>query len=251
MLEVRRLSVSYGSIGAVQSVSLQVPKGKVVALIGSSGAGKSTILKAIAGHLSPRSGQVIHNGADITGLSPMELIRRGIALASGQGWVFPELTIHDNLVLGHCANLGASDLISATHQVYSLLPSLGEKRGQSAGTLWPSLRKMLLMGRALMSDPGVLLVDESLWDPDPVVALTMGALLRALARRDKAVLLAGRNAALALDVSTYAYVLEAGRIVGKGAPEALRREGDTIHKYLGEPPARKRYVWRAKYGRNS
>lgn len=251
MLEVRRLSVSYGSIGVIHSVSLRVPKGRVVALTGPPGAGKSTVLKAIMGHLTPRSGQVIHNGTDITWLSPIETIARGIVLVSGQGRVFPELTVHENLLLGHRATPGSNDASDAARRVYSLLPCLNETSNQSAGTLWPHLRNMLLIGRALMSDPDVLLVEESLWDHDPILPDTIGSLFRTLVRQNKAVLLAARNIDVALEAASYTYVLESGSVIDRGTSRVLLRESDTIHKYSEEPPARKRYAWRAKYGRNS
>jgi branched-chain amino acid transport system ATP-binding protein len=233
LLEVRDLEVSYGHIEAVKGVSFFVTSGELVCLIGANGAGKTTTLKALAGMLPPRGGTVSFDGAPITGLPSYELVRRGIALVPEGRGIFSRLTVVENLQLGAYARTDGSAMNKDLEYVLELLPHLAERRSQVAGTLSGGEQQMLAIGRALMSRPRLLLLDEPSMGLAPMLVQKIFEIVRRIAQEGVTLLLVEQNAKLALEVSQRGYVMEGGQIALTDSAPALLKNPQVQHAYLG------------------
>ncbi|HHX28633.1 MAG: ABC transporter ATP-binding protein [Bacillota bacterium] len=234
MLEIQDLHVSYGAIKAVQGINLKVPDGKIVALIGTNGAGKSTTLRTICGLLRPEAGRILLDGDDITRLPPQDIVKRGISMVPEGRHVFPDLTVYENLMLGAYIRTNQKEVQEELEGVYGLFPRLQERRQQLAGTLSGGEQQMLALGRALMADPKMLLMDEPSLGLAPVLVQEIFALIERIHRQGKTLLLIEQNARAALTVADYAYVLETGRIAMEGTGTELLANDEVRRIYLGE-----------------
>jgi branched-chain amino acid transport system ATP-binding protein len=237
MLSVRGLCAGYGKVQVLHDISIDVPQGKLVTLIGSNGSGKTTTMRAISGMLAPGSGRVELGGRDITGLPSYAVTRRGLAHAPEGRRVFPTLSVNDNLTLGAFARLAyrraRGDVEADRERVFELFPRLRERRLQAAGTLSGGEQQMLAMGRALMLDPDVLLLDEPSMGLAPRLVAEVFRTLAQLKARGITMLLVEQFAAAALQVADYGYVLENGRIGLHGPAARLRDDPAVRAAYLG------------------
>jgi branched-chain amino acid transport system ATP-binding protein len=234
MLEISGLSVSYGAIQAVQGIDLSVPDGKIVALVGTNGAGKSTTLRTICGLLRPDRGKILLDGEDITRLPPQEIVKRGISMVPEGRKVFSDLTVYENLSLGAYVRTSQAAVKESMDGVYGLFPRLKERERQLAGTLSGGEQQMLALGRGLMADPRLLLLDEPSLGLAPVLVQEIFALIKRINGQGKTLLLIEQNARAALTVCDYAYVLETGRIAIEGTGKELLSNDDVRKVYLGE-----------------
>lgn len=232
-LDVRSLAVRYGDLVGVADVSLQVQAGSVVALIGSNGAGKTTTLNAIAGLVPVTAGQVTWQGEDITGQPAYAVVKRGLAL-SPEGWrLFVGQTVEQNLRLGATTLRDRSRLPRALDRVFAFFPRLAERRRQRAGTLSGGERQMLAMGRALMSEPRMLLLDEPSLGLAPAAVEALYETLVRLHRDGMTMLLAEQSVELALEIAQHAFVLQTGRSVLDGPAAQLAQNPEVQRIYLG------------------
>jgi branched-chain amino acid transport system ATP-binding protein len=238
MLKVENLYAGYGSSEVLTGVSLEVAQGRVVALIGANGAGKTTTMRAISGMLKPRRGRVLLDGKPVQGKDASRIAGLGLAHAPEGRRVFGPLSVEDNLLLGAYGRLplfwgfrsrAARDL----NKVYVLFPVLRERRLQSAGTLSGGEQQMLAIGRALMADPKVMLLDEPSMGLAPVIVQEVFATIQRLKASGLTLLLVEQFARSALEVADYAYVMERGRIVAEGVPDELYRDERVLAAYLG------------------
>jgi branched-chain amino acid transport system ATP-binding protein len=234
VLEVQNLSVRYGAITALHGISLSVPPTGIVTLIGGNGAGKTTTLRAISGMVRPASGRIVFDGRDITGLPPHEIVRLGLAHSPEGRLVFANLTVMENLRMGAYLQRDARWIASELEHVFSMFPRLKERLGQPAGTLSGGEQQMLAIGRALMSRPRFLMLDEPSLGIAPLLVKEIFARLVELNReRSLPILLVEQNAHLALEVSTHGYVLETGRVLLSDRSEVLRDSPQVRDAYLG------------------
>ena len=232
MLEVRDLRVSYGKIEAVKGISFSVPAGQVVTLIGGNGAGKTTTLRTLSGLLPVVSGDVIFEGQRITGMPAHEVVRRGIAHSPEGRKIFPRMSVVENLELGAFTRNDRSGIDSDIAHVYELFPVLGERAQQAAGTLSGGEQQMLAMGRAMMSRPRLLMLDEPSMGLSPIMMERIFSTIRTLKDAGTTILLVEQNAQAALTLADHGYVIETGKIV-------LSDEG---RKLLGNEQVRKAYL---------
>jgi len=233
LLSVRNLAVRYGDLIGVSDVSLDVPAGSVVALLGSNGAGKTTTLNAIAGLVPPAAGSIAWQGAEIAGQPAHAIVRRGLAL-SPEGWrLFVQQTVEQNLRLGATPLPEQRRVPALLERVFTLFPRLSERRKQRAGTLSGGERQMLACGRALMSDPKLLMLDEPSLGLAPAVVESMYETLKRLRQEGMTLLLAEQAVELALEVADHAYVLQTGRTVLQGPAAQLADDRDVQRIYLG------------------
>lgn len=233
MLNVSKLCSGYGAITALTDLDLEVPAKGLIALIGSNGAGKSTALNTIAGLHKPTSGQVTLDGRDITGVGAHRAVRAGLALVPEGRMVAPPLTVEENLELARFARRDRTKHRETLAQVYELFPRLAERRSQHAGLLSGGEQQMLALGRALMTQPRVMLLDEPSMGLAPsIVDIVFDAIAR-IRQLDLAILLVEQNAAIALSIADYAYVLERGHLVLEGRPADLAEAPEVIEAYLG------------------
>jgi branched-chain amino acid transport system ATP-binding protein len=231
MLELENISASYGAIHALEAVSLSVPAGQVVCLLGANGAGKTTTLNCISGVVPLATGRIRFDGEDITGLSIDKIVARGVVQVPEGREIFPEMTVSDNLLLGCWVNRkGAGDLFE---HVYDYFPRLKERRQQAAGTLSGGEQQMLMIGRALMARPKLLLMDEPSLGLSPVLIEQVFAILARINREGVPILLVEQNARVALAASQYAYVLENGEIRLHGTSADLAENPEIRAAYLG------------------
>ena len=234
MLEVHNLSVQYGAITALHGISLTVPAGGIVTLIGGNGAGKTTTLRAISGMVKPTSGRILFDGQDITGWAPHEIVRRGLAHSPEGRLVFANLTVMENLQMGAYLQRDSQWIASELEYVFGMFPRLQERREQHAGTLSGGEQQMLAIGRALMSRPRFLMLDEPSLGIAPLLVKEIFARLVELNReRSLPILLVEQNAHLALEVSTHGYVLETGRVLLSDRSAVLRDSPEVRSAYLG------------------
>lgn len=234
MLEVHNLSVQYGAITALHGISLTVPAGGIVTLIGGNGAGKTTTLRAISGMVKPTSGRILFDGQDITGLAPHEIVRRGLAHSPEGRLVFANLTVMENLQMGAYLQRDSQWIASELEYVFGMFPRLRERREQHAGTLSGGEQQMLAIGRALMSRPRFLMLDEPSLGIAPLLVKEIFARLVELNReRLLPILLVEQNAHLALEVSSHGYVLETGRVLLSDRSSVLRDSPEVRSAYLG------------------
>jgi branched-chain amino acid transport system ATP-binding protein len=234
VLEVQNLSVRYGAITALHGISLTVPACGIVTLIGGNGAGKTTTLRAISGMVKPASGRILFDGQDITGLPPHEIVRRGLAHSPEGRLVFANLTVLENLHMGAYLQRDARWIASELDHVFTMFPRLRERRDQAAGTLSGGEQQMLAIGRALMSRPRFLMLDEPSLGIAPLLVKEIFARLVELNReRSLPILLVEQNAHLALEVSSHGYVLETGRVLLSDRSSVLRDSPEVRSAYLG------------------
>ena len=231
MLKINDLRVNYGGIEAVKGVNFSVPEGSIVTLIGANGAGKSTILRTIAGLVKPAQGSVEFLGENITGLSPDKIVTRGITLVPEGRRVFPDLTVLENLKIG--AYLRKDNLSSDLEWVYSLFPRLKERSWQAAGTLSGGEQQMLAVGRALMSRPKLIMMDEPSLGLAPLIVKDIFSIIREVNKQGVTVLLIEQNANMALHTADIGYVLETGRLTMSGSGQELLSNPDVKKAYLG------------------
>jgi branched-chain amino acid transport system ATP-binding protein len=233
LLEVDAVETYYGRVQALRRVSLTVDEGEVVTLIGSNGAGKTTTLRTISGLARPARGQVRLRGVNIAGLSPDRVVRRGIGHAPEGRRVFARMSVRDNLFLGAYIRDDATTIRSDEETVFRLFPRLQERRNQIAGTLSGGEQQMLAIGRAMMSRPKLLLLDEPSLGLAPILVDTIFQVIREINKQGTTILLIEQNAAKALQVANRGYVLETGRIVKEGTAKALLESPDVQRAYLG------------------
>jgi branched-chain amino acid transport system ATP-binding protein len=232
-LRVRHLEVRYGDLVGVADVSLEVPAGSVVALLGSNGAGKTTTLNAIAGLVRASSGSIEWAGEPITRFPAFAIVPKGLAL-SPEGWrLFVGQTVEQNLRLGATALSDKSGITRGLERVYAIFPRLAERRRQRAGTLSGGERQMLALGRALMSEPKLLMLDEPSLGLAPAIVDTLYDTLRRLHAEGLTLLLAEQSVPLALELADHAYVLQTGRTVLDGPADALAKDPQVQRIYLG------------------
>ena len=234
MLEVTGLSVAYGGIRAVRSITFHVAEGETVALIGANGAGKTSTLKALARLLDPAGGCVRFLGEDLTRLAPHRLVEKGIALVPEGRGVFPRLSVAENLAMGAFVRRDRAAVAADSERIYDLFPRLRERAGQLAGTLSGGEQQMLAIGRALMSRPRLLLLDEPSMGLAPLMVQKIFEVVRAVAAEGMTILLVEQNAKLALQTSSRAYVLESGEIILNGPADDLLADRRVRAAYLGE-----------------
>jgi branched-chain amino acid transport system ATP-binding protein len=234
MLKIENLSVHYGGIHALQGIDLEVPDGKIVTLIGANGAGKSTTLGAIVGLVKSSNGRVVYGEKEITGRPVKEIVEGGVVLVPEGRRVFPNLTVRENLTLGAFARVNKDEVESDRERVFKLFPRLLEREKQKAGTLSGGEQQMLAVGRALMSKPKLLMMDEPSLGLAPIVSCMIFDIIREINASGVTVLLVEQNAKAALEEADYGYVLETGRITLQGTGEELLADDRVRKSYLGE-----------------
>ncbi len=232
ILEIRDLTVSYGGIEAVKGISLDVPEGEIVTLIGANGAGKSTTLKTIAGLVKSKTASIKFMGNEISGMTPDKIVTSGITLVPEGRRVFPNLTVKENLRIG--AYLRKDSLDKDFDYVYSLFPRLKEREWQLAGTLSGGEQQMLAVARALMSKPKLIMMDEPSLGLAPLVVKSIFDIIKTINEQCITVLLIEQNANMALQAANTAYVLETGRITMTGTGSELLRDERIKEAYLGK-----------------
>jgi branched-chain amino acid transport system ATP-binding protein len=234
LLEVRGLKVSYGGINAVKGIDLDVNRGELVTLIGANGAGKTTTLKSIAGLIRPAAGRIHYNGNDITAHPAFELVRQGLALVPEGRGVFGRLTVEENLAMGAYSRHDRARIAADFDRTYALLPRLAERRRQIAGTLSGGEQQMLAIGRALMSRPRMLLLDEPSMGLAPFLVQKIFETIRAVAAEGVTLLLVEQNARLALETCQRGYVMESGQITLADSAARMLADPRVRLAYLGE-----------------
>ncbi len=232
MIELRNLAVHYGRVAAVHDVSLAFPDG-INCIIGSNGAGKSTIMRAISGLIRPRSGNILFEGEPIENLSPKGIVERGIAHVPEGRHVFPELTVEENLKIGAYLRKDGAAVKRDYDQICSVFPRLAERRKQFANTLSGGEQQMLAIGRAIMAAPKLVLMDEPSMGLSPVMVGAMADVIRAINAEGKSVLLVEQNANVALGLSTEAAVIEQGRISLRGKAADMKDDEHVRVAYIG------------------
>jgi len=234
MLEIKNLTVSYGAIGALKGISLEVPPGDIVTLIGANGAGKTTTLRAVSGLLKVSGGEVIYEGKNIANLPPHEIVKLGISHVPEGRMVFANLSVKENLMMGAYLQTDRKAVAAELERVHHLFPRLQERERQMAGTLSGGEQQMLAIGRALMSRPRFLMLDEPSLGIAPLLVKTIFEKIIEINREQKiSILLVEQNANLALEISRYGYVLETGRIILQDLSSALRQSPQVRSAYLG------------------
>jgi branched-chain amino acid transport system ATP-binding protein len=234
LLEVKGLAVGYGGISAVRGIDLVVEQGELVALIGANGAGKTTTLKALAGMVPPSHGSVHYDGQSITRLPSYQLIRKGIALVPEGRGVFTRLTVEENLAMGAYIRDDRAAVRTDLERIFGLFPRLKERRAQVAGTLSGGEQQMLAIGRAMMSRPRLLLLDEPSMGLAPLMVQKIFEVIDAISKDGVTILLVEQNAKLALQAATRGYVMESGEIVLADTADVLLASAQVRQAYLGE-----------------
>ena len=234
MLKVRDLVVAYGGIEALKGISLDVPDGKIVTLIGANGAGKSTLLRSIIGLVKVKSGSVEYNGDKLTGLNSQQIVSKGLTLVPEGRRVFPNLTVLENLRIGAYMRKDEDGIAADIKRIYEIFPRLEERNWQMAGTLTGGEQQMLALGRALMSRPKLMMMDEPSLGLAPLVIKEIFNIIRSINENGTTVLLVEQNANMALKVAHHAYVLETGRIMMEGSGKELLENEEIKEAYLGK-----------------
>jgi branched-chain amino acid transport system ATP-binding protein len=233
LLDAQDVWAGYGEAVVVRGLSLRVPEGAIVALVGVNGAGKTTLLCTLSGLVRPTRGRIVYDGRDITHLPPDRIVEAGLLQVPEGRKLFPALTVYENLAVGATAARARRRRQENLEFVYSLFPLLRERRNQLAGTLSGGEQQMLALGRALMADPRLLMLDETSLGLAPLVVDEIFEAITALNRRGLTVLLVEQNTALALEVAGYAYVLEHGQVVLEGRAADLAADDRVRKAYLG------------------
>jgi branched-chain amino acid transport system ATP-binding protein len=232
-LEVRNLHTFYGNIHALKGVSLEVRDGEIVSLIGANGAGKTTTLKTISGVLRPRLGEVLFDGQPIHGLEAHQIVQLGLCQAPEGRRIFPRMTVKENLEMGAFTRRDQSAIADDLERVFGLFPRLRERLSQKGGTLSGGEQQMLAIGRALMSSPKLLLLDEPSMGLAPILVETIFSTIVEINRRGTTVLLVEQNALMALSIAHRGYVLETGQIVLADTAASLQQNESVQKAYLG------------------
>jgi branched-chain amino acid transport system ATP-binding protein len=233
MLEIDALDVRFGEVQVLAGVNIRVGQGEIVSLIGANGAGKTTLLKTISGLVRPTAGRIAFDGASLVGLTPDAIVARGIAHVPEGRRIFPQLNVHENLRVGAHLVRDAQKMKSQLERVYSLFPLLKERRKQSGQTLSGGEQQMLALGRAMMSEPRLLLLDEPSLGLAPLVLLEVARTIAIFREEGVSILLVEQNANLALALSQHGYVLERGSITLSDTATNLRNNPKIIESYLG------------------
>ncbi len=233
MLELREVTVSYGMIDALRGISLSVKQGEIVALIGANGAGKSTTLMSISGVATLRSGRILYEGKEISSLPSYEIVRLGISQVPEGRRIFPRMTVRENLEMGAFRE-NKDELLSQIARVYDMFPALAERGKQLGGTLSGGEQQMLAIGRALMSKPRLLLLDEPSLGLAPIIVGRIFKIIKEINDQGTTVLLVEQNAKAALRLAHRAYVMETGKIVMQGDALELEKDPGIKKAYLGE-----------------
>ena len=233
LLEVRNLHVHYQKVAALKGISLEVPSGGIVTIIGANGAGKSTTLRSISGLTKPSKGEIHFDGQRIDNLPPEKIVARGIAHVPEGRRVFPDLTVEENLRIGAFLRTDKSKIEADIEDIFQRFPRLKERRTQWARTLSGGEQQMVAIGRALMSGPKLLLLDEPSMGLSPVMVQEMARIVSDIAERGVPVVLVEQNAGLALKLASYAYVLEIGTVAVEGKAADLKTNDHVRRAYLG------------------
>ncbi|MAC80943.1 MAG: ABC transporter ATP-binding protein [Rhodobacteraceae bacterium] len=233
MLEVRDLTVTYGKHVALDRASLTVEKGRMVAILGANGAGKSSLLGAIGGRVKPASGDIRYRGRSLLTLPPHQLVEEGIALVPEGRGIFPGFTVEENLRLGAIPARARDTEETRLWEIFALFPKLAQRRGQIAGTMSGGEQQMVAIGRALMSNPDLLLLDEPSLGLAPIVVKEVFAALSGIRATGLTILMVEQNARATLDLADYAYLVEVGRISGSGPADQIRSDPAVIRAFLG------------------
>ena len=234
MLEVKDLQVYYGVIQALKGISFHVNQGEVIALIGANGAGKTTTLQTLTGILSPKSGSIVFEGKDLTRTPAHKIVEMGMAHVPEGRRVFADMSVYENLLLGAYTRKDKAEIAESLASVYKRFPRLEERKGQRAGTLSGGEQQMLAMGRALMSRPRIILMDEPSMGLSPIFVDEIFDIIREVSESGTTVLLVEQNAKKALSIADRAYVLETGSITMDGKAEDLLNDEAVQKAYLGE-----------------
>ncbi|WP_337590279.1 ABC transporter ATP-binding protein [Kribbella antibiotica] len=234
MLEVRDLEVAYGKIVAVKKISFSVEQGQVVSLIGTNGAGKTTTLRTISGLLRPTHGEIWFQGERIDNVAAHDIVTRGLAHSPEGRRIFPRLTVEENLLLGAFSRRDPAGIRTDLDSAYDLFPILGERRKQPAGTFSGGEQQMLAMGRAMMSRPKLMMLDEPSMGLSPIMMKRIMSTVTELQKQGTTILLVEQNAQAALKRADYGYVLEVGQIKLSGTGRELLVNDDVRKAYLGE-----------------
>ena len=233
MLEVTNLEAAYGAVQALRGVSLHVDQGKIVALLGANGAGKTTVLKTISGIVEPRRGGVRFDGHDLVGMEPDRIVAAGLGHVPEGREIFKMRTVQENLVLGAYLRRDRAAIDADMQRIFDYFPILRERRQQRAGLLSGGQQQMLAIARALMGKPRALLMDEPSLGLSPLLVKEIFSIIRRLRDEGMTILLVEQNASVALDVADYGYVMEVGRIVMEDSAQALRDNPTIREYYLG------------------
>jgi branched-chain amino acid transport system ATP-binding protein len=234
LLELKKLEVAYGGIQAVKGIDLEVGEGELVCLIGANGAGKTTTLKGICGLLPVKGGKIFYGGDNVTGKPAFQLVRRGLAMVPEGRGVFGALTIEENLAMGAYIRSDRDGIKADIERVFHLFPRLRERRRQTAGTMSGGEQQMLAMGRAMMSRPKLLLLDEPSMGLAPLMVQKVFETIITISGEGVTILLIEQNAKLALEVSKRGYVMESGEVTLSGAASSLLHDPKVRAAYLGE-----------------
>ena len=233
MLDVKQLQVAYGGIKAIKGIDFHVNEGELVTLIGANGAGKSSTLRALSGLIKPAGGTVTYNGRDITAVPSHALVGLGIALCPEGRGVFARLNVHENLLMGAYARNDKVQVSREVEEIYEMIPRLKERTLQMAGTLSGGEQQMLAIGRAMLAQPKLLMLDEPSMGLAPLMVEKIFEIIRLIASRGTTILLIEQNAALALENATRGYVLESGEITLQGDAKVLLADPRVKEAYLG------------------
>lgn len=233
MLKIENLSVSYGGINALRSVNLQIEENKIVTLIGSNGAGKSSTLRAIMG-LVKKEGRITYDGEDLSALKTKDIVKKGIVLVPEGRKVFSNLTVEENLILGAYTRNDKDGIKKDMDNVYDLFPRLKERSWQKSGTLSGGEQQMLAVGRAMMTKPKILMMDEPSLGLAPILVKEIFSIIKEIHRLGNTILLVEQNAKKALEIADYGYVLETGSLVLEGPGKELLVNDKVKEAYLGE-----------------
>jgi len=234
MLKVENLVVAYGGIEALKGISLEVEEGKIVTLVGANGAGKSTTLRSITGLVKPKSGSITYNGVNLLNMKTQDIVKLGITLVPEGRRIFPNLTVLENLKLGAYFRKDVDNIKKDLDWVYSLFPILKERNWQMAGTLSGGEQQMLAVGRALMSKPKLLMMDEPSLGLAPLIVKELFEIIKEIHNQGVTILLIEQNANAALHIADIGYVIETGNIKLKGEGKELLNNDEVRKAYLGE-----------------
>lgn len=238
MLKVKDLVVSYGGIEALKGIDIEVKKGEIVTLVGANGAGKSTLLRAVVGLVKSKNGSIFYEGQEILGQKSQNIVTKGITLVPEGRRVFPNLTVLENIKLGAYFRKDTKKIEDDIQWVYSLFPRLKERNWQLAGTLSGGEQQMLAVGRALMSNPKLLMMDEPSLGLAPLIVKDIFNIIKEIREKGVTILLIEQNANVALKIADRGYVLETGKITIKGSGKSLLQNEDIKKAYLGESVAK-------------
>lgn len=233
MLNINNINVYYGAIHAIKGISLEVKEGEIVTLIGANGAGKSTILKTISGLLRPKTGEIIYQNTKLHTLQAQDIVKVGVCQVPEGRRVFANMSVRENLELGAYLEKDMTKVKDSMEHVFSKFPRLKERIGQLAGTLSGGEQQMLAIGRAMMSRPKLMLLDEPSMGLAPLLVKEIFSIIKEIHAAGTTILLVEQNANMALSIANFAYVLETGKIVLEGKPEELIQSEEIRKAYLG------------------